>query len=179
MSTFTIGFLLAFGVLSGMVIPACMAPNSWQSNRQSDEAMKTAYTRHRDSFAKLERLFTADPDLLLASPSRLHRVANGLPSESRTTDEYRSSFEQTGVIFGARDGVIDLEFLSFTTFRIQLDYGDFSEQSFEEKGYAYILESDEKIRDLLGTGKTYGNTEFSHIEGHWFIFHRIKVSKPE
>lgn len=149
-------------------------------NEPSDEYLKTIFVKQQDSFQKLERLFLDDPDLYFVSSSKSHRNnGRGVESSSITTDELRDIFDQTGILFGTRDGTIDLKFIALPVFRKHLNYGDFSEQFYEEKGFALILGSDEKLQEIIGSGRSYGGVEFKQIEKHWYIYNRVEVSKPE
>ncbi len=124
--------------------------------KPSEEKLKTVFAKNRDSFTKLEQLFMDDQTLYFASSSNFRRSdLQGSFSDRDPSEEYRSIFEQTGITSGSRSKELDIAFLSFPTFFHTLDGGDIYERYIEEKGFAFILEPDEKVRNMLGTGRDY------------------------
>ena len=155
--------------------------HGWLTPRMpSDEELKTRFLKDRDSFTKLGQLFIDDKNLLFASPQKLHRlVGYGLVSNSEPSDEYKTAFDRIGTSFVSPSGVLYIEFIKFPAYRMELEGGDFSQTNYEEKGYALMTSPPEKVQEILVSENTYGNADFKQIEGQWYIYHGIWVSKPE
>lgn len=154
--------------------------SSWLSPRlPTDEELTTRFFKERDSFDKLGRLLIDDTTLFLARPESLNRLGGREVVSETPSDEYKAAFERTGILSGRRKGVLYLDFIKFSMYRMELEGGDFSQTNYEEKGYALMLSPPENVQEILGLGKTYGNMEFKKIEGQWYIYHGIIVSKPE
>lgn len=166
-----------------LVVVVCVLVLSSQFLRTkmpSDEQLIANFAEHRDSFTKLQQLLRTNDDLDYITLVKLHRDSGlGWITDPKPPEEVQAAFSKTGILFGAFDMTLDIRFMSFGTFSKELPGGDFSERLFEEKGYAYILESDEKVEKLLSTGKTYGRTKFRQIEGRWYIYEQISSLKPE
>lgn len=147
---------------------------------QTDDELAARFLKERRSFEILADSFAGDSTLLFASNSKFYRNhGGGLVTESKPSDLHLIALRKTGVLSGYRGGVLDIEFLSFPTYRIELDGGDLSQTNFEEKGYAFMLSATGKVDEILADGGTYGNFDFRRIEGQWYIYRGIRVSKPE
>ena len=169
-----IGIILLTAGLSVYFLPG------WLSSRMpTDEELTTRFFKERDSFDKLGRLSIDDTTLFLARPDSLNRLVGREVVSETPSDVYKSAFERTGILSEMRSGVLYLDFIKFPTYDVKLQGGDFSQTNYEEKGYALMTSPPEKVQEILGSENTYGNADFKQIEGQWYIYHGIFVSKPE
>lgn len=173
--------LLGILLLITSVVAAYFSSAWFSPHMQTDEQLRIVFLKHRESFSRLQQFFMDDSSLLYASPQTLYRNnVREAVSGFEPYEGYRSDFERTEILFGGRSGVLDLEFLEFPTYWNKLEGGDFSQQPYEVKGYVLMLSPADKVIAVLGSGKnTYGNAEFKQIEGQWYIYRGIEVSKPE
>jgi len=143
----------------------------------TDEELTTRFFKERDSFDKLGRLLIDDTTLFLARPDSLNRLVGREVVSETPSDVYKSAFERTGILSGTSYGPPNLNFIKFPVYDVQLDGGDFDQTDYVEKGYALMLSPPENVQKILG--RSYGNTTFKQIDGQWYIYHGIFVSKPE
>jgi hypothetical protein len=166
-------------LLTGLVV-ACLSFNLLRdSGTQTDQELKTGFMKNRDSFSKLEQLFTNDPTLFGISSSESFRRIDGRISITKLTDNEQFISDQISIGSGSRDKVSDFDVIYFPQSMSKLEGGDFSQEFYEQKGYVLMLSPDDKAQNFLGVKKTYEGVEFRQLEQNWYIYQRTVVVKPE
>ncbi len=158
--------LLMAGGLSAYFLPRLVSPRM-----PTDEELTTRFFKERDSFDKLGRLLIDDNTLFVSRPDSLNRLVGREMVSETLSDEYKSAFDRTGILYGRSASGAYLKFIEFTIYRVELDGGDFDQTDYEEKGYALMISPPEKVQELLDLEGRYG-TKFKQIEGQWYIYQR-------
>ena len=151
---------------------------------ETDEELIERFFTHRAEFDQLANLLLDDHSLRFVSRDTFHRLSAGKGIDSVPSDNIQHLFDIAGVRNGIRDGVLDITYLAFPTSITPLATRVESLEKLSEKhGYAYLVTFDETtsevFRSKAGSKIVYGKTEFTPIDGRWFIFRAVSVSKPE
>lgn len=151
---------------------------------ETDEELIERFFTHRAEFDQLANLLLDDHSLRFVSRDTFHRLRDGKGIDSVPSENIQHLFDVTGVRTGIRDGVLDITYLAFPTSITPLATGEESLERLSEKhGYAYLTISDKVAGEIFGSKAgskiVYGNADFTRIDGRWFIFRAVSVSKPE